>query len=63
MSISDDKVIPMPDTFQSLDEIVRPIIGGLRENTARRLEQEADSLETYAELKRYCARLIRDGVA
>ena len=62
MSLSDDKHIEAPLTFKQLGEIVTPICRGLSETTARRLEEEADKLETEAELKRYCARLIRTGV-
>lgn len=62
MSLSDDKVIPMPDTFKQIGDICAPQLKGLSARTADRLELEAEALETEAETKRYLARLIRTGV-
>ena len=68
MSLSDDKVIPFPSTFQSLAAICEPHIKGLRLATAQTLEREAaeadfraEKLWREAQSKRLCAKLIREG--
>ena len=60
MSISDDKLIEPPTTFKQLGEIAGPLLDGLKEQEATRLEREAEALEFEAEWKRGLAGMIRE---
>jgi hypothetical protein len=61
MSLSDDKFIAPPDTFRQIGDICKPLLEGLKEQQAERLEREADALEIEAEWRRNFARIIREG--
>jgi len=61
MSLSDDKVIPMTDTFSQIGEIAAPLTKDIGTKYADQLDQEAEALETEAEVKRHFARIIRQG--